>query len=95
MLEPPSREQVERDWASRGYSCELWTDPVGAEWGDFIHVEEDELILLLEGRIEIEMAGLVRQPKPGEEVLIPAMTIHTVRNIGEGTARWLYGYRKK
>ena len=32
-------------------------------------------------------------PAIGEEILIPARTSHTVRNTGNTTARWLYGYK--
>jgi hypothetical protein len=28
-------------------------------------------------------------------VFIPARALHTVRNIGGTTARWLYGYRER
>jgi hypothetical protein len=28
-----------------------------------------------------------------QELLIPAGTIHSARNIGKTTARWLYGYK--
>jgi hypothetical protein len=25
----PDREEIIADWVSRGFSCELWTDPPG------------------------------------------------------------------
>jgi len=31
----------------------------------------------------------------GDEVFIPAPALHTVRNVGGTTARWLYGYRER
>ena len=39
------------------------------------------------------MGGCVR-PAVGEEVLIPAGVLHTVRNIGGTAAQWLYGYKR-
>lgn len=86
-----SRKQVARDWAARGFSCGLWVDRPGQVWADFVH-EVDELVMLLEGEIALEMAGRTIRPGVGEEVLIPARTAHTVRNVGGVTARWLYGY---
>ena len=53
----------------------------------------DELLLLIEGTLELEMHGKTLHPAVGEEVLIPAHTTHTVRNIGGTTARWIYGYK--
>lgn len=87
------RNQVEADWKARGFSCDLWVDPPGQEWVDFVH-EVDELVTLVAGEIEMEMQGKTFRPALGEEVFIPAHTAHTVRNVGGTTARWLYGYRR-
>jgi len=38
-------------------------------------------------------SGQACHPVIGEELLIPAGAIHSVRNIGATTARWLYGYK--
>lgn len=88
-----SREEVERDWRERGFSCGLWVDPPGQIWRDFVH-DVDELFMVVEGEVELDLAGLNQKPAIGEEILIPAHTIHTVRNVGESSSRWLYGYRK-
>lgn len=87
------RAAIERDWHKRGFSCGLWTDPPGQEWRDFVHAT-DELVIPLEGEIELEFAGRTFRPSVGEEILIPARTNHTVRNVGGRTARWLYGYKQ-
>ena len=88
----PNRDKMAASWASRGFSCELWTDPPGQQWEDFTH-RTDELVTVLEGEMEFEFSGQVHHPKPGVELLIPAGAIHSARNIGRTTARWLYGYR--
>ncbi|MGH7814174.1 MAG: cupin domain-containing protein [Candidatus Binataceae bacterium] len=85
-------EQVRRDWKARGFSCDLWTDPPGQVWSDYVH-PVDELLLVVEGKLELEIAGQSIHPKTGEEVFIPAKARHTVRNAGGTTSRWLYGYR--
>ena len=86
------REQVAADWAGRGFSCELWVDPPGQRWEDFTH-RTDELVLVLEGAMEFEVEDRIVRPALGEELLIPAGTRHSARNVGGTTARWLYGYR--
>ncbi len=86
------REAVCARWRARGFSCDLWVDPPGQVWRDFVHAT-DELVMPVEGRIELEFGGQVHRPGPGEEILIPAGAVHTVRNVGGTTARWLYGYR--
>lgn len=86
------RAAVARDWRSRGFTCDLWVDAPGQVWADFIH-DTDELVMPVEGEIEMEFGGRVLRPRAGEEVLIPARTSHTVRNLGGVTSRWLYGYK--
>jgi len=87
-----NREQIARDWNQRGFSCDIWADPPGQVWEDYIH-SVDEVIVLIDGRIEIEMNQQTLTPDLGQEIFIPANTFHTVRNIGDTTAHWLYGYQ--
>jgi mannose-6-phosphate isomerase-like protein (cupin superfamily) len=49
--------------------------------------------MTLEGDVEFEIGGKVLQPRVGEEVFIHAGVIHSVRNRGKTSSRWLYGYR--
>jgi len=87
----PDQASIEADWARRGYTCELWIDPPGQVWHDFEH-DVDELVLLLEGSCQIELDGNALRMQAGDELLIPARSRHTVRNCGDGPARWLHGY---
>ena len=57
-----SRDQVATDWASRGFGCDLWTDPPGQQWEDFRHAT-DELVTVLEGEMEFDVAGHVHRPQ--------------------------------
>jgi mannose-6-phosphate isomerase-like protein (cupin superfamily) len=86
------KNQIEKNWRAHGFSCALWTDPPGQVWEDYIH-NTDELLMVLEGELELEMQGRTFRPGIGEEVLIPARVVHTVRNVGGTTSRWLYGYK--
>ena len=87
------QNEVARDWGSRGFSCGFWVDPPGQCWEDFVH-DTDELVIVVEGELELEIDGTVHRPAVGDEVFIPAGAYHSVRNIGGTTARWLYGYRR-
>ncbi len=86
--------RVESDWLSRGFSCEVWTDPPGQVWADFVH-DVDELVMTIEGDVEFEFGGKTFRPRPGEELMIPAGASHTVRNVGNSISRWFFGYRDK
>jgi len=85
-------EAVRNDWSQRGFTCDVWVDAPGQVWRNFVH-PTDELVMPIEGQIQLEFSGQVFRPAIGEEVLIPAGTPHTVRNIGPGISRWLYGYK--
>jgi quercetin dioxygenase-like cupin family protein len=87
-----NRVTIARHWAKRGFSCGLWVDAPGQEWEDFVH-DVDELVMVLEGEMEFEIEGEVYRPSIGDELFIPAHAVHSSRNIGETTARWLYGYK--
>ncbi|MCA9045562.1 MAG: cupin domain-containing protein, partial [Planctomycetaceae bacterium] len=47
------------------------------------------------GEMEFEIEGVVHHPVPGEELFIPARAVHSARNIGNETARWLFGYHQE
>jgi quercetin dioxygenase-like cupin family protein len=87
------RNGIAADWATRGFGCELWVDPPGQRWEDFVH-GADELIMVLEGAMEFEVTGCLHRPEIGAELLIPAGAAHSARNVGDTTARWLFGYRR-
>ena len=75
-------EQIKKDWNSRGYSFGIFKDPPGQVWPDFVH-KTDELVVLAEGKIEIEIEGQSQQPPIGMEVFIPTKAMHTVWNVGK------------
>jgi mannose-6-phosphate isomerase-like protein (cupin superfamily) len=93
QMAEPDRNKIAADWESRGFNCDPWTDPPGQRWEDFRHAT-DELVTVLGGEMEFEVAGQVHHPKVGEELLIPAGTVHSARNVGKTAARWLSGYRR-
>ncbi len=85
-------EEIKANWLERGFSFGIWIDPPGQTWEDYIH-DSDEVFMLVAGHIELEIADKSLQPAAGEEIMIPANTKHSVRNIGDSTSRWLYGYK--
>jgi mannose-6-phosphate isomerase-like protein (cupin superfamily) len=88
---PVNRAAVARDWAGRGYSCDLFTDPPGRAWTDFVH-SVNELVTIVEGRLELTVGDQRVVAGEGDEVFIPRGAVHSVTNIHTATTRWLYGY---
>ena len=87
------RDRIAAEWGTRGFSCDLWIDAPGQRWEDFTHAT-NELVTVLEGEMEFEIRGQVHHPQPGEELVSPAGAVHSARNFGSVTARWLYGYHR-
>ena len=79
------------DWRGRGYSCDRFVDPPGQCWDDFVH-GCNELVTVVEGRLEMTVAGETVTVAVGDEVFIPKGARHSLRNIHPGTTIWLYGY---
>ena len=93
MPDNVDQKEVAARWRQRGFSCELWTDPPGQVWADFVH-PVDELVMVVDGQVEFEIDGAIHHPLRGDELLIPARARHTVRTKGGGGSRWLYGYKR-
>lgn len=85
---------IRADWERRGFSFEYWIDPPGQVWRDFVH-DVEELVMLVEGEIELTFGGRTIRPGVGEEVSIPSGARHTVSNPGDASNRWCFGYRVK
>ncbi len=58
---------VSRNWAERGFSCDTWVDPPGQRWENFVHAT-DEVVIVLEGKMEFEMEGKIYYAEFNEEV---------------------------
>jgi hypothetical protein len=55
-------KEVSGNWEKRGFSCDTWFDASGQNWTGFVHTT-DEVVIVLEGKIEFEVAGKHIIPK--------------------------------
>jgi cupin 2 domain-containing protein len=94
LMSSVNQPEVRKRWTARGFSCDLWVDPPGRVWNDFVH-DSDEPVMLVEGEEEFEMNERTYRLQIGEELLIPAGTVHTARNVGTTTSKWLYSYKRQ
>jgi quercetin dioxygenase-like cupin family protein len=88
---PVDRQVVSAAWRKRGYSCDAFVDPPGRSWNNFVH-DCNELVTVVEGRLEMTIAGTSTILEAGDEMYIPRGAVHSVCNVHTGTTRWLYGY---
>ena len=62
---PLNRQEVSQSWNQRGYSCDVFIDPPGREWNDFVH-STNELVTVVEGKLRMIIVGgkrLSRNPE--------------------------------
>ena len=82
---------ADADWAAPwGFTASCGWTRRASVWEDFTHAT-DELVLVLEGAMEFEVAGRAVRPAPGRGVVDPAAP-----SLGENVGarpRWLHGYR--
>ena len=50
---PFDRDQVAQVWGRRGYTCDVFTDPPGREWNDFVHMT-NELVTVCGGETQTD-----------------------------------------
>jgi quercetin dioxygenase-like cupin family protein len=88
---PLDRNKVAQDWGRRGYTCDVFTDPPGREWNDFVHMT-NELVTVVVGKLKLTIGAEEILAAPGDEVFIPKGILHSVKNVSSSTTHWLYGY---
>ncbi len=88
---PVNQEEVSHSWHEQGYSCDLFIDPPGREWNNFVH-STNEFVTVLDGKLSMTIEGEEMTAEPGDEIFIPKGACHSVKNIHHSTTRWLYGY---
>ena len=58
--------------------------------GRHIHVAQDETFFFLEGRFEVEVAGVLHRVESGDIAFIPRGTVHAFKNVGDSPGRLRY-----
>jgi quercetin dioxygenase-like cupin family protein len=54
-----------------------------------IHQREDETFYVLEASLELRLGEVTHVVRPGDYIQVPRGTVHSLRNVGERTARAL------
>ena len=91
---PLDRDAVRAEWASRGYG-DITVKPYAREWSRGEHTHPVHLVFtLVTGRAEFRMTGQRFVLEPGDELCYPANTVHSARNLFEGTSEMMEGSRR-
>ncbi len=58
--------------------------------GRHIHKGQDETFFFLEGRFDVEVAGVLHRMEPGDVAFVPRGTVHAFKSVGETQGRLRY-----
>ena len=88
-------DKLKKDWIERGFSFGVGTIKSGDAVDEAVHNDQDELVLMEIGEYEFIIGNESFLQKGNAEVLIPAGTTHTIKNIGLNDSKIYYGYKSK
>lgn len=92
----PQLQQLVESWQQEGFSVEHWTSPPGEAWSDAGHAT-DEILVILEGCLDVTIDGVLHRSEVGKPIRIPARVPHSTLNPLSKPCRmlWAYGYKWK
>jgi len=91
---PLSHEVVKADWIARGYS-DPKTQYYAQGWTKGEHSHPVGLIMtIVTGRMEFVFGAQRFVIDPGDELFYPAYTVHSARNLNDGTTQMMESYKR-
>ncbi len=88
---PVDASYVKSRWRSQGFSFDVFRDPPGQEWNNFVH-ETDEYVVVANGELSIKVGTSEAVCGPGDLVRIPRGTSHSLKTVSLTGSIWYYGY---
>jgi len=89
-----TEDEFEKNWTKRGFSFSVGSIKLQEEVKDAVHDDQDELIVMVNGKLEVTIGGETFIPDRNQEVLIPAKSNHSIKNIGAVDSIIYFGYKQ-
>lgn len=90
-----NKEELEKDWTDRSFSFGVGTIKAGDGINEAVHDDKDELVLMESGKYEFTIDNETFIQEGDTEVLIPAGSTHSIKNLGIKDSKIYYGYKPK
>jgi len=90
-----NNDKLEKNWTDRGFSFGIGTIKSGDAVDEAVHDDKDELVFMEKGKYEFIIDQESFMQEGGIEVLIPAGSTHSIKNIGPNDSKIYYGYKPK
>jgi quercetin dioxygenase-like cupin family protein len=83
---------MQAELESQGYRCFAWSDRPGTVYPPHTH-PHDEVLCILRGCMEMEVAGRRHLLEPGDRLELPRNTVHSARVLGDEPVEYLIAQR--
>lgn len=90
-----NNDDLQKDWTDRGFSFGIGTIKAGDGVNEALHDDKDELVFMENGKYEFTIDNETFIQEGDSEVLIPAGSTHSIKNIGQNDSKIYYGYKPK
>ncbi len=90
-----NNNELEKNWIARGFSFGIGTIKAGDGISEAAHADKDEVVLMESGKYECTIGNKSFIQEGNSELLIPAGTSHSIKNLGIEDAKIYYGYKSK
>lgn len=88
-------EELEKNWTERGFSFGVGTIKAGDAVEEAFHEDMDELVLMENGEYEFTIDNNSFKQNGDVEVLIPAGSLHSIKNMGQRDSKIYFGYKAR
>ena len=88
-----SIDELEKDWTERGFSFAVGTIKAGDAVDEAFHDDKDDLVLMESGKYKFIINNESFFQNGNIEVLIPAGSVHSIKNLGKNDSKIYFGYR--
>lgn len=84
----PTLEDLKKILAGEGLASELYSDVPGTKYGRHKH-DFDDFVVIVAGKMQLEIEGHKWLMKPGDRLNIPANTPHWAQVVGREEVKYL------
>jgi len=88
-----TKDKLKNDWSKRGFSFGIGTIKANDAINEAFHDDKDELVFMEKGLYEFTLGDKTFKQEGNLEVLIPAGTTHSIKNLGTKDSKIYYGYK--
>jgi len=85
--------EYEKKWKEKGFSFAIGSIKLDKGVDEAVHDDLDEVVVAVNGELQFIIDDKIIIAECDTEVLIPAKSIHSIKNVGGEVSKIYYGYK--